>query len=182
SLWLRRAAAPLTATDVPLQGLYDISYDKSTKVALGTISLPEERCITRAYTRNISKRDRRFRDEVRIRDGKCLITGNIKLAAHRNYWSGFDAAHIFPLSHEEIFNSLNYPRYITIRSGETDSGIYYCQIGLLMQSNVHQQFDSFGFGIDTGDNYKITVFMDDTFGLDGRTLDPVCRNLTTSGA
>ncbi|KAK9433309.1 HNH endonuclease-domain-containing protein [Lipomyces doorenjongii] len=173
SVWLRGAEAPLTATDVPLQkGLYDIVCDYPG----GTISLTEERCIARAYTRTISKRDRRFRDEVRIRDGKCVITGNINLAAHRNYWSGFEAAHIFPLSHEEIFKSLNYARYITIRSGETDSGIYSCQNGLLMQSNVHQQFDSFGFGIDADDSYKITVFMEDTFGLDGRTLDPVCRN------
>ncbi|KAK9312207.1 hypothetical protein V1524DRAFT_439994 [Lipomyces starkeyi] len=46
-----------------------------------------------------------------------------------------------------------------------------------MQSNIHQQFDTFWFGIDHDDGYKITCFLEDTFGLDGRTLDLVARNL-----
>ncbi|KAK9318939.1 hypothetical protein V1517DRAFT_334153 [Lipomyces orientalis] len=173
SVWLRGTEAPLMPTDVPLeQGNYDIVSDSPG----GIISLTDERCITRAYTRTNSRRDRRFRDQVRARDGKCVITGNVNLTAHRNYWSGFEAVHIFPLSHEEFFKTLNYPQLITIRSGEADTGINSCQNGLLMQSNIHQQFESFGFGIDPDDGYKITCFMEDTFRLDERTLDLVCRD------
>ncbi|KAK9327574.1 HNH endonuclease-domain-containing protein [Lipomyces starkeyi] len=173
SVWLRGSEAPLMPTDEPLQpGYYDIVSD----VPGGTISVTDARCITRAYTRTNSRRDRPFRGQVRERDGKCVITGNVNLAAHRNYWSGFEAAHIFPLSEEKFFKRLNFPQLITIKSGETDTGINSCQNGLLMQSNIHQQFDSFGFGIDPDDGYKITCFMEDTFGLDGRTLDTVARN------
>ncbi|KAK9320929.1 hypothetical protein V1517DRAFT_354137 [Lipomyces orientalis] len=88
------------------------------------------------------------------------------LSMGRNDWTSFEAAHIFPLSHEELFISLNYPQYISNWSPETDTGINSCQNGLSCSL----------FAIDPDENYRITCFSEDIFAVDGRTLDPLCRN------
>ncbi|KAK9327185.1 HNH endonuclease-domain-containing protein [Lipomyces starkeyi] len=169
SVWLRGTEVPLRPTDEPLEpGHYDIVCDGWW--------VTDERCIARPFSHTISKRDRRFREQVRTKDGKCVITGLLNPAAYINEWTSFEAAHIFPLSHEELFIRLNYPQYATIRSGENDTGINSCQNGLLMQSGIHKQFDSYNFAVDPDDNYKITCFSEDLFGVDGRTLDHVCRD------
>ncbi|KAK9482106.1 hypothetical protein V1527DRAFT_415843 [Lipomyces starkeyi] len=105
-----------------------------------------------------------------------MILVIVNHGAYLNEWTSFEAAHIFPLSHEDLCRSFNYPRFVTNKSDETDTGISSCQNGILMLSNIHQQFDSFNFAIDPDDNYKITCFRYDMFGVDGRTLDPVCRD------
>ncbi|KAJ8102258.1 hypothetical protein POJ06DRAFT_249214 [Lipomyces tetrasporus] len=50
----------------------------------------------------------------------------------------------------------------------SDSWIDSCQNGLLMQSNIHEDFDRFCFSINPDDNYKIVSFVPDVFG-------PTCR-------
>ncbi|KAK9312354.1 HNH endonuclease-domain-containing protein [Lipomyces starkeyi] len=164
SVLLRGTEVPLTPTEDPLQpGHYDIVCD----VPGGMITVTDERCIARALSRSVStRRNRKFREQVRNRDGKCVITGLPNPVAFINDWTSFEAAHIFPLSHDELFRSLNYPQFVTNRSDETDIGINSCQNGLLMQSTIHQQFNTFKFAVDPDDNYKIT------------TLDPVCRDPT----
>ncbi|KAK9322301.1 HNH endonuclease-domain-containing protein [Lipomyces orientalis] len=156
SVLLRGTEVLLAPADDPLQpGQYDI------------------RCIARALSRSVStRRSRKFTEQVQIRDGRCVISGLPNPVAFRNDWASFEAAHIFPLSHEELFRSLNDPQFVTNRSDETDIGTNSCQNGLLMQSTIHQQFNAFKFGIDPDDNYKITYFSIDLYRVDGRTLDP----------
>ncbi|KAK9312703.1 hypothetical protein V1524DRAFT_479035 [Lipomyces starkeyi] len=138
--------------DEPLEsGHYDIVTD--TPGALGRIWLTGERYIARSLSRTDYNR-----------------------AAFIDEWTSFEAAHIFPLSHEELFRSLDYPQYVTNRCDDSPTGICSCQNGLLMRSNIHQQFDSFNFAVDPDDDYKITCFRIDLDGIDGRTLDPVCRD------
>ncbi|KAJ8104316.1 HNH endonuclease-domain-containing protein [Lipomyces tetrasporus] len=175
-VWSRGSDTPLIPTDEPLvPGQYDIVCDSPG----GTIWLTDERCIARTYSRTVStRRNRRFREEVRKRDGKCVITGVVNPVAFIDEWTSFEAAHIFPLSHEELFTNLNYARYVTYMSEETDTEINTCQNGLLMRSHIHKQFDSFSFSIDPDDDYKITCFRVDIDGIDGRFLDPVCRDAT----
>ncbi|KAK9427350.1 hypothetical protein V1505DRAFT_47253 [Lipomyces doorenjongii] len=173
SVWFQGADHQLSPTDDPLEpGHYYIVCD----IPGGVIWITDERCVARSFSRTVSKRDSRFRDQVRNRDGKCVITGLVNRAAYRNDWTSFEAADIFPLSHEELFIGLNYPRYVTLRSGENDTGINSCQNGLLMRSHIHKQFESFSFAIDPDDNYKITCFSEDHDEIDGRFLDPVCRD------
>lgn len=38
-----------------------------------------------------------FRDAVRERDRRCVITGE---SVPYNFWTGFEAAHVFPLAYE----------------------------------------------------------------------------------
>ncbi|KAK9485784.1 hypothetical protein V1527DRAFT_496362 [Lipomyces starkeyi] len=83
--------------------------------------------------------------------GRRLYIPNSGPRADRDNWSGFHAAHIFPLSGEDYFVQFRYSRWITSRIRERDTGISSYQNGLLMQSNIHDR-------------------------IDGRILDPVCRD------
>ncbi|KAK9322970.1 hypothetical protein V1517DRAFT_259197, partial [Lipomyces orientalis] len=55
--------------------------------------------------------------------------------------------------------------------GARDSGIDSC----LMTTSIHHRYDEFDFSINLDDNYTIVCFRPDTFHVDGRILDPVCR-------
>ncbi|KAK9243184.1 HNH endonuclease-domain-containing protein [Lipomyces tetrasporus] len=167
---LRSSGVDLIATDNALKpGHYDIR-PKSR----GAIT--DEPCITRILSRTITGRDDFFRAQVRERDGKCVITGVVNTEAPRNMWVGFEAAHIFPVSSESYWVENGFSRWITNRKRrKSDTRINSCQNGLLMQSNIHQNFDSFSFSINPDDGYKITCFNSDPFRIDGRILDPICR-------
>ncbi|KAK9357431.1 HNH endonuclease-domain-containing protein [Lipomyces starkeyi] len=170
---LRSAGVDLMRTNNPLKpGHYDIiPYSRRD-----TIAITDEQCITRILSKTKTSRDESFRARVRARDGKCVITGTVNSNAPINVWQGFEAAHIFPLSSEEYWVQNGFSRWITNRTGERDTGINSCQNGLLMQSNIHQNFDGFGFAVNPEDGYKITCFDKDPFRIDGRTLDPICRS------
>ncbi|KAK9326102.1 HNH endonuclease-domain-containing protein [Lipomyces orientalis] len=172
---LRSTGRDLMPTDDDLMpGHYDIRpYSRRD-----TIAITDEPCITRILSRTVTGRDDFFRAQVRERDGKCVITGVVNTEAYRNEWVGFEAAHIFPLSSEEYWIQKGYSRWITNRARNRDRGINSSQNGLLMQSNIHQKFDSFSFSINPDDDYKITCFDGDAFQIDGKKLDPVCREFS----
>ena len=56
------------------------------------------------------------------------------------------------------------------------SKIHSAQNGFLLCSNVHSLYDQYFLAINPDDGYKVYVFCQDSFGYDGRVLDPVCRN------
>ncbi|KAK9384942.1 hypothetical protein V1515DRAFT_582490 [Lipomyces mesembrius] len=141
-----------------------------------TISITDEPCILRIISHSSTGRDQSFGTQVRERDGKCVITGLINDEADSDEWSGFHAAHIFPLSSEDYFLQRGFTRWITNRTGECDTGISSCQNGLLMQSNVHEKFDGLFFSIKPDDGYKIVCFDKDILGIGGKILDPVCHD------
>ncbi|KAK9335036.1 hypothetical protein LIPSTDRAFT_74472 [Lipomyces starkeyi NRRL Y-11557] len=170
---LRSTGHDLTPTNEPLQpGHYDIRpYSRKD-----TVSITDEPCVIRIISQSSTCRDSRFRTEVRQRDGKCVITGTANIRAEGDNWSSFHAAHVFPLSSEDYWLQSGFSRWITNRIGERDTGINSCQNGLLMRSHMHEQFDEFYFSINPDDGYKITCFDKDFDGIDGRILDPVCRD------
>ncbi|KAK9242360.1 HNH endonuclease-domain-containing protein [Lipomyces tetrasporus] len=170
---LRSTGIDLMPTDDALKpGHYDIRpYSRKD-----TISITDEPCIIRILSRTITGRDDIFRARVRERDGKCVISGVVNRDSRWNEWRGFEAAHIFPVSSEEYFVQNGFSRWITNRIGPRDTGINSSQNGLLMLSNIHQKFDGFDFSINPDDGYKITCFDSDNFRIDGRTLDPICRD------
>ncbi|KAK9262066.1 hypothetical protein V1519DRAFT_467290 [Lipomyces tetrasporus] len=168
---LRSTGVDLMPTDDALKpGHYDIRpYSRRD-----TISITDEPCITRILSRTITCRDDRFRTRVRERDGKCVITGVLNREVDANDWGGgFEASHIFPLSGEEYWVQNGFSRWIT---GKHDTGINSCQNGLLMTSSIHQRFDGFDCSINPDEGYKITCFDKDSSRIDGRILDPICRN------
>ncbi|KAH8652734.1 HNH endonuclease-domain-containing protein [Tricladium varicosporioides] len=108
-----------------------------------------------------------FRGAVRLRDRRCVITGEEVIA---DYWRGFEAAHIFPLAYEQYWTDHDYGRWISIipDKGGTINSI---QNGLLLRSDIHQLFDFYEFSINPDDNYKIVCFIPDSKGIAGRHLD-----------
>jgi hypothetical protein len=88
-----------------------------------------------------------FRDAVRLRDKRCIITGQVAPLAQYNNWRGFEAAHIFPLAYEEQWTSNDFARWIEYPPS-TGGTINSVQNGMLLRSDIHQLFDSFDFSIN----------------------------------
>ena len=92
-----------------------------------------------------------FTDAIRLRDGRCVITGILPAAPNRGLWTGLEAAHIFPLAYEGIWMNHNYGRWISIPpDGEEIKGgkINSAQNGLLLRKDIHTLFDFYLFSIN----------------------------------
>jgi len=98
-----------------------------------------------------------FRDAVRERDRRCVITGKRVLLPHLGRWRGFVATHIFPLAYEGHWNDHNYGSWITIPpANESHGSINSVQNGILLKTELHDFFDCCDL-----DNYKIVCFTPD---------------------
>ena len=84
-----------------------------------------------------------FKEGIRARDGKCVISGLVnRMAPYR--WTRFEAAHIFPLEKENLWIEWGYGRWITdIDDMVGNSKINSCQNGFLLSRNVHGAFDQY---------------------------------------
>jgi HNH endonuclease len=91
-------------------------------------------------------RVRNFRDAVRHRDRRCLITRE-EAEDEQGHWWGYEAAHIFPLAHQGYWQEHNFDRWITIPP-ETGGSISSIQNGLLLRSDLHQLFDVYNISIN----------------------------------
>lgn len=111
-----------------------------------------------------------FQNAIRLRDRRCIITGDEALGAEDDNWTGFEAAHIFPLAYEEYWENNNFAHWITIPSiaGGTINSV---QNGMLLNSAMHQLFDMFEFSINPDDGHKIVHFGYDSRGIAGNYLD-----------
>ncbi|KAF4627753.1 hypothetical protein G7Y89_g10400 [Cudoniella acicularis] len=130
--------------------------------------LSNELLLSRALSLQTGTRVQAFRDAIRLRDRRCIITGEEYL--DDDNWRGFEAAHIFPLAYEQYWTDHNYSRWISIipdRGGTINS----IQNGLLLRSDLHQLFDFYDFSINPDDNYKIVCFSRDRKGIAGKYLD-----------
>ncbi|KAG0132667.1 hypothetical protein HOY82DRAFT_518039 [Tuber indicum] len=169
----------VSRTSIPLErGVYDIYCQAS-------IQVNNEPWIPRSISHNSCGRDdsscqdSRFCHGVRSRDRRCVVSGLINPEAHiqANNWLGFQVAHIFPPEHESLWTQCDYGRGITDTDDTHEAPkIDSCQNGFLLVTGIHQGFDLYLISVNPDDNYKIVVFDIDIFGLDGRILDPICRN------
>ncbi|KAK9482074.1 hypothetical protein V1527DRAFT_455393 [Lipomyces starkeyi] len=141
----------------------DAPYYKRTSSAMSSLSA--------------SGRVRSFPAAVRDRDRRCVITGvpltQRELLLQR--WTGYDAAHVFPVALESMFHNYNFGELVVL--DERDGSVNSPQNGLLLQTNVHRRFDQYEMSINPNDQYRIVCFLDDSLGLAGRQLDPICRDL-----
>lgn len=74
----------------------------------GRIKLSDEPWVHRLITHSVSGREDAFRNGIRSRDGRCVMSGVVNIRAPFDIWSGFEAAHIFPLESESWWNENNY--------------------------------------------------------------------------
>lgn len=151
----------------------------------------------RIASHSVSGGEDQFRDGVRARDGRCVISGQINLGAPWDDWAGLESAHVFPLEKESLWVQLGYGRLITTMDDTSvEHRINSIQNGLLMSAHFHTRFDQYLFSINpdvsvfdaqtlfcctniSKDGCKIVEFGLNSWGIDGRTLDPVCRNPAT---
>lgn len=126
-----------------------------------------------------------------------FFTGTVNPLAHLGIWVGWQAAHIFPLERDSHWIKNGFVRWITpADSGNDSSRINSIQNGLLLSSTLHELFNDYAISvnpdvhssvpgrdcisdvllIDLQDGYKIISFIPDSFGVDGNTLDPICRD------
>ncbi|KAH0556344.1 hypothetical protein GP486_005732 [Trichoglossum hirsutum] len=108
-----------------------------------------------------------FRQRVRERDDCCVVTG---ILAEGDY-DAFEAAHIFPLAHLDLWRSGQWSQKIEDDFPDVgDSKIHSIQNGILLAEHAHTFFDKYKIAIDPDDNFKIISFVKDRFGFDGRYM------------
>ncbi|KAG4444160.1 hypothetical protein IFR05_000389 [Cadophora sp. M221] len=142
-------------------------------ISSSPIQINNETPLLRTISLQTGTRVQAFTDAVRSRDGRCVISGKIAFA-HLDFWTGFEAAHIFPLAFEGIWKDYNYGRWVLtppdeeeIKGGKINSS----QNGLLLRSDIHQLFDMYFISINPDDNYKIVCFAPDSEGIAGKYFD-----------
>lgn len=99
------------------------------------------------FSHSTGTRTQAFRDAIRCRDRRCIISGKGSRRTGLGVWQGYEAAHIFPLGQEDQWIEQDYGRWITkppAQEGLTNS----VQNGLLLQSDIHQLFDSYMVSIN----------------------------------
>ncbi|CAG7993859.1 unnamed protein product [Penicillium nalgiovense] len=184
----RESGRDMTPSNDPVMpGHYDIVSDGNSRTSfsigmfmltyqLGTIAVTEEPWFARLGSHSVSGREESFRKCVRQRDRKCVISGIINELAGVDWWAGFQAAHVFPLEKESLWIEHGYGRYITnMDDTPRTSKINTVQNGLLMNAALHICFGQYMFSVNPDDGYKIVTFVPDQWQIDGRVLDPVCR-------
>ncbi|KAG0138778.1 hypothetical protein HOY82DRAFT_544825 [Tuber indicum] len=163
----------VTANNKPLVAAdYDIYCDYP-------IQISDEPWIQRLSSSSSPGKETRFCDDIRARDKKCVISGfaNSDFQVQLGMWGGFEAAHIFPSEQERHWIQSEYGRWITDMDNDARSTkIHSAQNGFLVNSAIRQLFDQYLISINPDDGFKVVAFDPDIRGLDGRILDPVCRN------
>lgn len=113
---------------------------------LGLLTINNEPWLVRTISVATGSRLGSFRDSVRERDGRCVVTGHDQLARMGD-WTSYDAAHIFPLAYQAHWSDHNFSRWITI-APESGSAINSVQNGLLLRSHIHALFDNYHLSIN----------------------------------
>lgn len=77
--------------------------------------------------------------------------------------------HIFPLSLDQHFASQGF-------TGINSTGADSPQNGMLLDSTVHQFWDSYSIAVNPNDGYRMQSFSPNVWELHGKVMDPVCRD------
>ena len=97
-----------------------------------------------------------FRDALRERDHRCVITGLPAYHAKYGPWTGFTATPIFPLTHERHWVTHGDDKWITIPG--SSGPITSVQNGMLLRSDISTLFESYILAINP-DVSIISIFL-----------------------
>lgn len=109
--------------------------------------MTKEIAVTRTESLSAGTRVQAFKNEVRERDRRCVMTKTENPRARFGIWNGFQAAHIFPLAYERYWIDHDFGRWISIPPSQGGS-INSVQNGLLLRADVHTDFDDFIISIN----------------------------------
>jgi hypothetical protein len=116
-------------------------------IAIGSITINDEPWLVRTVSLCTGSRVAGFRDAIRQRDGRCVITGEEALGVGESRWFGFEASHVFPLAYEGHWVEHNYDRWIAIPSANGGS-INSVQNGMLLDATIHSLFENYAIAIN----------------------------------
>lgn len=106
----------------------------------------DEPWLVRTISVGSGTRTAEFRESVRQRDRRCVISGEQVIL---DFWDIFEAAHIFPLAYEGHWKQFNYGRWITMPPATASAGtINSVQNGMLLEAGIHKLFDNYGISIN----------------------------------
>jgi hypothetical protein len=167
--------AVLYGTSTPIspttQRLRRGRYILSPKTPGQAMQINNERYHPRTLSLSNTARSAEFRQQVRQRDGRCVVTGRINHDAAHGFWRGFEAAHIFPLALDGLFQSQGFSQLAT--PGPLD--INSPRNGILLDSRVHQEWDGYSIAVNPNNGYRVQSFRPGAWDLHGQVLHPVCR-------
>ncbi len=122
------------------------------------VTLTQERALVRSRSASTTgPRVSEFSAEVRKRDGGCVITKQKNPRVHLNEWKGYQAAHVFPLAHLSAWEAGDFDRHITFPP-TTGGTINSVQNGLLLRSDIHEDFDAYYFSINPDASSALSTF------------------------
>ncbi|PUU73717.1 hypothetical protein B9Z19DRAFT_1162160 [Tuber borchii] len=113
-----------------------------------------------------------FRDAVRERDYRCVITG--EPAGGYYDWTGYEPTFIFPLTHEQHWVTHGYDKWITIPGSR--GSITSVQNGMLLRSDIGTLFQNYILSINPDDDYKIVFFRRNNYGIASTHLNQTFRD------
>ena len=127
---------------------YNHLFDALIDVCIASICLSDEVPLVRTISLATGTGVKAFRDAVRTRDDRCIISGTMVPRKNNiSHYQYFDAAHVFPLAYEDHWKSHDFGRWIT-KQPETGGTINSVQNGLLLTGGVHHLFDVYSFSIN----------------------------------
>ncbi|KAG0134882.1 hypothetical protein HOY82DRAFT_553364 [Tuber indicum] len=126
------------------RGLQPLQPGNYYIVTNGSITITEEAPLTRTTSLPSGTRVTSFRDAVRDRDRRCIVTGLPAVLAEFGNWR------------ETMVLGLRSP------ASELDGSINSVQNGILLQCDLRLFFDSYDLSINPDDNYKIVCFTPDS--------------------
>ncbi|PGH16397.1 hypothetical protein AJ79_01728 [Helicocarpus griseus UAMH5409] len=135
------------------------------------VNLTDEKALVRAVSKLPSATAHvAFENSVRQRDQGCVVVkeeqGDSLVKA--GIWTGFDAAHVFPVAYSALWPTLGF-NSIGI-SGSNEDNVNSVQNGILLRADIHQLFDTYFFSICAKSNHKIVYFMPDVNNIAGTHL------------
>ncbi|EMD34537.1 hypothetical protein CERSUDRAFT_97144 [Gelatoporia subvermispora B] len=136
---------------------------------------PTPRALAKRHTYTALRRLHRASSYTRHALLHCCITGErVPLSARTRGpdFVGFDAAHIFPLSHADRFRRHGLDHLNIDPAAQPPSTLDFVQNGFLCTAIWHARFIGYQIGIDPGNNYRIAEFYErgGSSPVDGRTF------------
>ncbi|RWQ92055.1 HNH endonuclease-domain-containing protein [Paecilomyces variotii] len=136
------------------------------------VSVSNERYFPRTMSLESTASTERFRDQVRHRDRRCVITHNRALDAPYDSWTGFQAAHIYPRSLSELFTVHGFANKLTYDISED---VNSPQNGILLRQDIHALWDSYEIAVNPNAGYRVHAFRPSTWEFHNRVMHVCCR-------
>jgi len=153
---LNQQGLPLDPNSLDLigSGTYVLLSESGNFISVGfALDMPLRREYSINYT--YTPHSTNFTTRIRNRDRRCCLTGREVFGSN---FTGFEAAHIFPLGQTDEWIRRDMQRFITDPLVPENDKINSIQQGFLCLATEHKLFDDYQIGVNPDDEYRITDF------------------------